>query len=143
MFDPANYSVFKSSPSFLPSSQSSTKHQNAISQTPQIWPLHHFLVPSSSVVHCSVTKLCSDSAIQLMSACQASLAFTLSWSLLRLMSIELIMPSNHLTLCHPLLLLPSIFPSIRVFFNESALYIRWQSIGASASVSVLPMNIQD
>ena len=56
---------------------------------------------------------------------QASLSFTNSQSLLKLMSIESVMPSNHLTLCHPLLLLPSIFPSIRVFSNESALCIRW------------------
>ena len=59
------------------------------------------------------------------------------------MFIKLVMPSNYLILCHPRLLLPSIFPSIRVFFNESVLHIRWQSIGASASASVLPMNIQD
>ena len=58
-------------------------------------------------------------------ACQASLSITNSRSLLRLMSIELVTPSNHLILCHPLLLLPSIFPSIRVFSNESALHIRW------------------
>ena len=58
-------------------------------------------------------------------ACQASLSFTISWSLLKLMSIESIMPSNHLVLCRPLLLLPSIFPSIRVFSSESALHIRW------------------
>ena len=58
-------------------------------------------------------------------ACQASLSITNSWSLLRLMSIESVMPSNHLILCHPLLLLPSIFPSIMVFSNESALRIRW------------------
>ena len=57
--------------------------------------------------------------------CQASLSFTISWSLLKLTSIELVMPSNHLTLCRPLLLPPSIFPSIRVFSNESALRIRW------------------
>ena len=56
---------------------------------------------------------------------QASLSFTISWSLLKLMSIESLMPSNHLILCRPLLLLPSIFPSIRVFFNELALCIRW------------------
>ena len=56
---------------------------------------------------------------------QASLSITSSWSLLKLMSIELVMPSNHLILCHPLLLLPSIFPSIRVFSNESALRISW------------------
>ena len=53
------------------------------------------------------------------------------------------MPSNHLILCHPLILLPYIFPSIRVFSNESVLHIRWPSIGVSASTSVLPMNIQD
>ena len=58
-------------------------------------------------------------------ACQASLSITNSRSLLKLMSIESVMPSNHLILCHPLLLLPSIFPSIRVFAYESALHIRW------------------
>ena len=56
---------------------------------------------------------------------QASLSITISQSLLKPMSIELVMPSNHLICCHPLLLLPSIFPSIRVFSNESALHIRW------------------
>ena len=54
-------------------------------------------------------------------ACQASLSFTISQSLIKLMSIELVMSSNHLILCHPLLLLPSIFPSIRVFSNELVL----------------------
>ena len=58
-------------------------------------------------------------------ACQASLSITNFQSLLKLMSIESVMPSNHLILCRPLLLLPSIFPSIRVFSNESALHIRW------------------
>ena len=58
-------------------------------------------------------------------ALQASLSITNSWSLLKLMSIESVMPSNHLILCRPLLLLPSIFPSIRVFWNESKLRIRW------------------
>ena len=56
---------------------------------------------------------------------QASLSITNSWSLLRLMSIESVMPSNHLILCRPLLLLPSIFPNIRVFSNESVFHIRW------------------
>ena len=60
-----------------------------------------------------------------IAAHQASLSITNSWSLLKLMSIELVMPSNHLILCHPLLLLPSNFPSIRVFSNESVLCIRW------------------
>ena len=58
-------------------------------------------------------------------ACQASLSITNSWSLLKLMSIESVMPSNHLILCLPLLLLPSISPSIRVFSKESVLHIRW------------------
>ena len=74
-------------------------------------------------------------------ACQASLSITNSWSLLKLMSIESGMPSNHLILCRPLLLPPSIFPSIRVFPNESALC--GQSIGVSASTPVPPMNAQD
>jgi len=73
---------------------------------------------------------------------QASLSCTISQSLLKLMSIESMMPSNHLILYCPFLLLPSIFPSIRVFSSESTLLIGGQSIGASASASVLPMNIQ-
>ena len=75
---------------------------------------------------------------------QASLTITNSRSLLKLTSIESVMPSNHLILCRPLLLPPSIFPSIRVFSNKSVLRIRWpKGIGVSASASVLPMNIQD
>ena len=58
-------------------------------------------------------------------ACQASLSITNFWSLLKLMPIESVMPSNHLILCHPLLLLPSIFPSIRIFSNVSGLHTRW------------------
>ena len=72
-------------------------------------------------------------------ALQASLSFTISQSLLRLMSIESVMPSNHLILCRPLLLLPSIFPSIRVFSNESALRIRWLK-DYSFNVSISPSN---
>ena len=72
---------------------------------------------------------------------QASLSITNSLSLLKLTFIKPVMPSNHLILCGPLLLPPSIFPSIRVFSNESVFRIRWHSIGVSASV--LPMNIQD
>ena len=86
--------------------------------------------------------------------CQASLSITNSQSLPKLMSIESVMPPSHLILCHPLLLLPSIFPSIRVFSNESALCIRWPKywsfifnispcIEVSPSTSVLPMNTQD
>ena len=67
----------------------------------------------------------SDSVIQWIAAHQASLSITNSQSLPKPLSIELVMPSNHLILCHPLLLSPSIFPSIKVFSNESALCIRW------------------
>ena len=67
----------------------------------------------------------SDTATPWTAACQASLSFTISQSLLQLMSIELMMTSNHLILCHPLLLLSSVVPSIRVFSNESVLPIRW------------------
>ena len=74
---------------------------------------------------------------------QASLSIINTRSLLKLMSIESVMPSNQLILCRPLLLLLSIFPCIRVFSNESALLIDGQSIGVSASASVLPVNIQD
>ena len=70
-------------------------------------------------------------------ACQASLSITNSWSLLKLITIESVMPSNHLILCHPLLLLPSIFPSIRVFPNESSLCIRWPKYW-SFSFSISP-----
>ena len=72
-------------------------------------------------------------------ALQASLSFTISWSLLKLMSIESVMPSSHLILCHPLLLLPSIFPSNRVFSNESTLPIRWPKYW-SFSFSISPSN---
>ena len=72
-------------------------------------------------------------------ACQAFLSITNSQSLLKLMSIELVMPSNHLTLCHSLLLLPSIFPNIRVFSNESVLHIRSPKYW-SFSFSISPSN---
>ena len=70
---------------------------------------------------------------------QASLSFTVSQSLFKFMSFESVMLSNHLILCHPLLLLPSMYPSIRVFSNESIFH---EGIGASTSASVLPLNIQ-
>ena len=75
------------------------------------------VVQSLSCVRLSVTPWTAEH--------QASLFFSISQSLLKLMFIDLVMPPNHLFLCHPLLLLPSIFPSIRVFSNESALHIRW------------------
>ena len=73
----------------------------------------------------SVTQLCPTLCDLWTAARQISLSFTISQSLLKLMSIESVIPSNHLIFCHPLLLLPSIFPSIRVFSNESAFCIRW------------------
>ena len=86
----------------------------------------------------------SNSATLWTAVPQASLSFTASQSLLKLMSIELVMPSNHLTLCCPLLLLPSVFPSIRIFFQMSQFSTSGgQNIGVSASSTVLPMNIQD
>ena len=69
------------------------------------------------------------------------LSFTVSQSLLKFMSVESVMLLKHLFLCHPLLLLTLIFPSIRAFPSESALHIRWPKFGASALASVLPMNI--
>ena len=84
----------------------------------------------------------SDSVTPWTAAQEASLSFSISRSLLKLLSIESVMSSNHLILCHPLLLLPSIFPSIRVFSNESVLCISGQSIGVSASPSLLLMDIQ-
>ena len=75
----------------------------------------------------------------LMAVSQASLPLTNSRSLLKLISIESVMPSNHLILCHPLLLLPSIFPSIRIFSNESVLRIRWPKYW-SFSFNISPSN---
>ena len=88
---------------------------------------------------CSVV---SDSMIPWTAAHQVSLSFTISWSLLKLMSIESVMLSNHLILCWPLLLPPSVFSSIKVFLMSQLFALGGQSIGASASASVLPMNIQ-
>ena len=85
--------------------------------------LSHFAL--QLVQFTSVGSVVSNSATPWIAEHQASLSITNSRSLLKLMSIVSVMPSNHLTLCHPLLLLTSIFPSIRVFFNESALDIRW------------------
>ena len=90
----------------------------------------------------SVVQSCPTICHPRTAARQVSLSITNSWSLLRLMSIELMMPSNHLILCHPLLL-PSVFPNIRVFSNELVLCNSGQSIAVSALASVLPMNIQD
>ena len=86
---------------------------------------------------CSVTKSCLTLCNPWTAARQASLFIPISLNLLKLMSIESVMPSNHLILCCPLLLLPSIFPSIRVFSNESVLHIRWPKYW-SFSFSISP-----
>ena len=104
----------------------------------QITNIHSFLFSSVQLLRC-VRLFVTDWT----AAHQASLSITSSQSSPKPMSIELVMPSNHLILCRPLLLLPSIFASIRLFSNESVLHIRWPSSGVSASTSVPPMNTQD
>ena len=102
--------------------------------------------PSRKILyHCSVQSL---SRVQLFVTTwtaprQASLSITNSQSLLKLMFIESVMLSNHLGLCRPLLLLPSIFPNIRVFPNESVLHIRWPKYWSFSFSISLAMNIQD
>ena len=80
-------------------------------------------LPFLTYTYCSIAE--SNSATSWTAGHQASLPFTISQSLLKLICVELVMPSNHLILCHPLFLLPSIFPSIRVISNKSVLCIRW------------------
>ena len=88
---------------------------------------------------CSVTKSCLTLCNPWTASHQASLSFTVSWSLLKLMSIELVVPSNHLILCHLLLLMPSIFSSIKIFSNKSVLHIRWPNYW-NFSFSISPSN---
>ena len=92
------------------------------------------MIQDALLVSCSVV---SDSATPWTAARQASLSITNSRSLLKFMSIELVIPSNHLILCHPFLFLPLVFPSIRVFSSESVLCIRWPKYW-SFSFSVRP-----
>ena len=128
-----------------------THHQNPeLTQTHVHWvsdaiqpshPLSALLLPPSIFPSISSVQLSRIwlSATPWTAAHQASLSITNSRSLLKLMSIESVMPSNHLIFCHPLLLLPSIFPSIRVFSNESALHIRWPRYW-SFSFNISPSN---
>ena len=113
--------------------------------------VHMFLGTLSVVLQVLISQF---SSVQLLihaqlpatprtAAHQASLSITNSRNLLKLMSIESVILSNHLILCHPLLLPPSILPSIRVFSNKSVLHVRWPKYWSLASTSVLPMNIQD
>ena len=110
--------------------------------------VQHFMI-TTRIMMTTFSSVQSLSRVRLfatpwIAAHQAPLSITNSWSLLKLMPIELAMPSSHLILCRPLLFLLSIFPRIRVFSNESALpKVLGQSIGVSASTSVLPMNTQD
>ena len=145
-----------SHPSILPVIHSSTwssTHPSSQSCTfPSFHSFIHFHIhlpthpstPPFFIIHPSFCLVQSLSHIQLFAtpwtaAHQASLSITNSQSSLKLMSIESVMPSNHLILCRPLLLLPSVFPSIRVFSNESALHIRWPKYW-SFSFSISPSN---
>ena len=100
---------------------------------------HDWVTQFTSVHFNSVAQSCRHFATPWTAAHQATLSITNAWSLLRLMSIESVMPSNHLILCHPLLLLSSIFPSIGVFSNESVLHIRWSKYW-SFNFSISPAN---
>ena len=115
-------------------------------QTIQFWMKNNptFLDQYRSNYVQAISSVQSLSCVRLFAtpwaaACQASLSITNSWSLFKFMSIVLVMLSNHLILCHPLLLLPSIFPSIRVFSNELVLRIRWPKYW-SFSFSISPSN---
>ena len=98
-----------------------------------------FLFPGCCCCCCSVAKHCPAVCDPMDCSRSGFLSFVTSWSLLKLMSAVLMMPSNHLILCRPLLLLPSIFPSIRVFSNESALCIRWPTYW-NFSFNISPSN---
>ena len=106
-----------------------------------IFDLKYRFVPTQTQTTfcCSVTQSCLALSTPWTAACQASLTFTISWSFLKLMSIESVMLSNLLILCRPLLLPPSIFPSIRIFSNESAFHIRWPKYW-SFSFNISPSN---
>ena len=104
----------------------------------------HWFLSSRNPKYPQISSVQLLSLVQLFvtpwtAVCQASLSITKSWSLLKLISIELVMPSNHLILCHLLLLLPSIFPSIRVFSYESVFRIRWPN-SWSFSFNISPSN---
>ena len=121
--------------------RSSLQHMN-VRGTESVHSRRHEIVSFQRQMLLTFSSVQSLNRIQLFAtpwtaACQASLSSTNSWSLLKLISIESMMPSNHLILCHPLLLPPSTFPSIRVFSNESVLSIRWPKYW-SFSLSISP-----
>ena len=118
----------------------SFKSQQQASESPKQCSCHRVAeshLSSFVVQSLNCVRLFATSWTAALPCTQASLSFIVSWSLLKLTSIELVMPSNHLILCHPLLLLPSMCPSIRVFSNESALHIRWPKYW---SISIFPSN---
>ena len=104
-----------------------------------IWLPNSLFIYICCCCFCAVAKLCPTLCDPWTAACQASLSFTISQSLLKLISLESVMPSNHLILCHLLLLLPSVFPSIRVFSSELALCIRWSKHWSSSFITS-PLN---
>ena len=109
-----------------------------------LFPLYYLKDGNNLLKPYQFSSFQSLSCVQLFAtpwtaARQASLSITSSWSLLKLMAIELVIPSNHLILCRPLLLPPSVFPSIRVFSDESVLHIRWPK-DWSFSFSISPSN---
>ena len=113
-----------------------------------IYIVRRYIIRNKILLYTYVVAVQLLSCVQLLAiswteAHQASMSFTISWSLPKLMSTESVMPSYRLVFCYPLLHLPSIFPSIRVFSNELLFVSGGQSIGVSASSSVLLMNIQD
>ena len=101
-----------------------TKNYRPVSLMTIATNIHEFNKPNSAYSVHSLSRV-RLFATPWTAAQQASLSITYSWSLLKFMFIKSVMPSNHLILCHPLLLLPSIFPSIRIFSNGSVLHIRW------------------
>ena len=108
---------------------------------PEIFKLTSSFTVSTPLIYVVVQSLsCAQLfTVPWTAACQTSLSFTICWGLLKVMSIVSVMPSNHLILCHPLLLLPSIFPSIRVFSSESVHHIRWPKYG-NFSFTISPFN---
>ena len=125
-------------PSQLPGTESPAYVAASVVSRLQLFPTTTNLFSTS--LFCSVQSLsCVRLCEPMDCTCQASLSITSSQSLLKLMSIKLAMPSNHLLLCHPFLLPPSIFPNIRVFSNESVLRIRWPKYW-SFSFSISPSN---
>ena len=132
-------------PSIFPSIRVFSNESGLHIRWPKYWHFSFSISPSNeysgliSFQFSSVAQTCPTIAIPWTTAHQASLSITNSWSLLKLMSIESVMPSNYLILCHPFLLLPSIFPSIRVFSSESTRRIRWPKYW-SFSCNISPSN---